>query len=147
MFGCPRQKTKGEVHFVANISAASLTFEEPISSGFSVEIGDIYQDMGDNESLDVPLSADTASECGGDAKPVKGLSRFHCGDRCRAPTIPSCHGQPFTLSGLLVDFRTEAKAMFCSFSQCARRTVRSSPRMAYDSSPRAAITRPQSSLI
>jgi hypothetical protein len=77
MCGFPRQKANAYVFVVANSSAALLTFEKPIRSGFPVDFVRIYLNMGDDESLDVPLTADSTAECGGDAKPAN-LSRFFC---------------------------------------------------------------------
>jgi hypothetical protein len=82
MCGSPRQKANAYVFVVANRSAALLTFEKPVRSGFPVDFVRIDLNMGDDESLDVPLTADLAAECGGDAKPAN-LSRLFC-ERCHA---------------------------------------------------------------
>jgi len=82
MCGFPRQKTNAYVFVVANSSAAFLTFEKPVRSGFLVDFGRIYLNMRNDESLDVPLTTDSTAECGGDAKPAN-LSRFFC-ERCHA---------------------------------------------------------------
>jgi hypothetical protein len=42
----------------------------------------LHRASGNDESLDVPLTADSTAECGGDAKPAN-LSRFFC-ERCHA---------------------------------------------------------------
>ena len=156
MCGFPRQKANAYVLALANSSAALLTFEKPIRSGFPVDFVRIYLNMGDDESLDVFVTADSTVECGGDAKPAN-LSRFFC-ERCHASLqYPvSCQaaflrvpGLAFLrLSGVVAGiFSTEAIVMFCSSSQCVRRRVRSSASAEYNSSPSAAVTRAHSSLI
>ena len=87
MCGSSRQKANADVVFVFSKSAAVLTFEKPIRSGLPFELAHINPNMGDYESLNVFLAADLTRECGGDAKPVKGLSRFDCCGRCHASSI------------------------------------------------------------